>query len=167
MDYPGSLQDFFGRRIWKAKLGWVRQYTSNIFVKPIEHKLFTGFVWNGCTDEASRRRVVCLEDDVDVWVSDTIEILSEYQCIVLDGKILDVRKYKGDWSKAPNRDTVESAVKSFSNAPISYCLDVGVVKDKTLIIEVNDGFSFGHYGLHHADYARCLSARWEEMASAL
>ena len=37
--------------------------------------------------------------------------------------------------------------------------DVG----KTFIIEVNDGFAFGHYGIGTSAYASCLAARWKEM----
>ena len=34
------------------------------------------------------------------------------------------------------------------------------------LIEVNDGYSIGSYGLFPADYARLLSSRWAQMTGA-
>lgn len=43
-------------------------------------------------------------------------------------------------------------------------MDFGVTdKGETVLIEVNDGFSIGLYGLFHIDYAKLLSARWAEL----
>jgi succinate-acetate transporter protein len=35
--------------------------------------------------------------------------------------------------------------------------------DKTLLIEVNDGYALGSYGLFYIDYAKILAARWAEL----
>ena len=43
-------------------------------------------------------------------------------------------------------------------------MDFGVTADgRTLMIEVNDGYSLGCYGLLYLDYAKLLSARWAEL----
>ena len=34
---------------------------------------------------------------------------------------------------------------------------------KTLLVEVNDSYALGHYGLRTIPYARMIEARWEEM----
>lgn len=34
---------------------------------------------------------------------------------------------------------------------------------RTLLIEVNDGYALGCYGLFYIDYAKLLSARWAEL----
>lgn len=34
---------------------------------------------------------------------------------------------------------------------------------RTLLIEVNDGYSLGCYGLFYIDYAKLLAARWAEL----
>ena len=81
--------------------------------------------------------------------------------------IIDCRKYKGDWSKAPDRQVVEAAWKRYKKfAPAACCLDWGVTADgQTVLVEANDGVSFGHYGLPAISHARMLAARWYEMAS--
>jgi len=165
LDYPEELREFLGRDVRKTTLGEVRQKVAPIFVKPTEHKLFTGFVWTG--DSESRRRVVTHSDDVSVWVSDPIEIVSEYRSFMLYETVIDCRKYKGDWSKAPDRKVVETAMKKYRKvAPAAYCLDWAVTTEgKTVLVEANDGMSFGHYGLPTVSHARMLAARWYELVS--
>lgn len=115
----------------------------------------------------SRMRIITQHDDCPVWVAEPVEFLSEYRSFILYRKVIDCRRYKGDWSKAPNKDIVENAVKAMGRkAPHAYSLDWGVTADgRTLLVEMNDGFALGHYGLHPVSYARMLSARWNELAS--
>ena len=43
-------------------------------------------------------------------------------------------------------------------------MDFGVTVDgRTLMIEVNDGYALGSYGLYYLDYAKLLSARWAQL----
>lgn len=43
-------------------------------------------------------------------------------------------------------------------------LDFGVTSDgRTLLIEMNDGYSLGAYGLEPELYAKLLTARWAEL----
>jgi ATP-grasp domain, R2K clade family 3 len=45
-----------------------------------------------------------------------------------------------------------------------FALDVGVLATgETVLVEVNDGFSLGRYGLPVALYTDMVIARWEEM----
>ena len=37
---------------------------------------------------------------------------------------------------------------------------------KTVLIEINDGFSLGNYGMKSYEYARFLEARWDELVAA-
>jgi hypothetical protein len=166
LDYPESLQEFLGRKIYKSTLGEVRHGVEKVFVKPVEQKLFTGFVFDGSW--ASRRRIVTIEDSTPVWVSECIEMDSEYRCIVLNGDIIDVRRYKGDWALAPLREVVERAVQCFElsgKAPACYTLDFAVNNIGTVLVEANDGFAFGHYGMSPVAYATCLAARLMQLAS--
>jgi|SRR5690606_3256643 len=175
LDYPESLKPFFGREIIETTLGEVRRAVHNesqqVFIKPVEHKAFTGFVYDG--GPVSRRRVVMFDDATPVYRSDVIPMVSEYRCVILAGNIIDVRRYNGDWAVAPHRDDVEAAVDAYQKsgtAPICYTLDVAFVPvdgglhgANTVVVEVNDGFAFGHYGMQPEAYASCLAARWKEM----
>lgn len=165
VDYPASLKPFLGRSVQETTLGRVRSMSESIFVKPMEHKAFTGFVWRGCFDQESRLRVITLSDDTPVYTSEPIHILSEYRAFVLDGEILDVRRYKGDWSKAPCRDTIAGALRALGAHHKAFCFDWAVLESgETVLVEMNEGYSFGHYGLKPELYVRMLSARWEEMS---
>lgn len=161
IDYPEELEEWFGRKIWKATLGEMRQSTQQVFVKPVSEKLFTGFVWRAQGDQL---RVATLPDDAELWVSDRIEFVSEYRCFVKDGDILGARYYKGDWGVAIDRRAVEAAVNAFKSSPRSYSLDFGTTADgRTLLVEVNDAYALGNYGLPSVLYAQLLEARWEEL----
>jgi len=164
LDYPEPLTEFLGRKIWKSTLGEVRTTVTPTFVKPIEQKKFTGFIWRA--DIESKMRVVTIHDDTPVWCAEPVEFVSEYRACILRQEVLACQRYKGDWSIVPSKDIVEAGMMAMGQkAPHAYCLDWGVTKDgRTLLVEANEGYAFGHYGLHHVSYARMLSARWRELA---
>ncbi|MFI5297362.1 MAG: ATP-grasp domain-containing protein [Polyangiales bacterium] len=173
IDYPDQIMPFLGRSIWRSTLGAVREgcWREPVFVKSVAHKRLDGLVWKG--DDDSRRRVVHVHDDEPVWCSEVRMFVSEYRVFVLDGELLDVRRYRGDWSRAPSRATIEAMVATASVAsprslpkamPRAYCIDVGVTDYRgTLLIEANDGYAFGTYGLAPVHCARMLSARWQQL----
>ena len=163
MDYPDKLSSYLGRDVWKTTMSCVRSMTEKVFVKPVEQKIFTGFVWNN--DRESRLKVVTIPDEEEVWCSTPLTIVSEYRSMILDNEVLDCRRYAGSWSDAPSRILVEQAVIAMRNdSPRAYTLDWGITdKGGTFLIEMNDGYAFGNYGLQPNLYAKMLSARWNEM----
>jgi hypothetical protein len=165
IDYPPELERYLDRRVWRSTLDAV---TAGTFVKPIGHKLFTGRVWqNSIADRLATEGASGVARDEPVWCSDVVSFIAEFRCFVLEDQVLDVRRYKGDWSKGPDRDTVCAAVMAYGSAPISYALDFGVTDDgRTLLVEANDAFALGHYGLDSVLYARMISARWEQLAGS-
>ena len=59
---------------------------------------------------------------------------------------------------------VKEMIASYTDSPAGYALDIGLTSDgETIIIEVNDGYSRGCYGLDPLLYAKLLSARWAEL----
>lgn len=163
MDYPESLQKYLGRKIWPSTINTINTHPElwPVFVKPVEDKKFTGVVVRspkdliGCGTEGT---------DVDVTCSEILDIRTEWRVFVRYGHILDVRRYKGDWRLHYDPNVIESAVKDFTDAPAGYAIDFGVTADgRTVLIEVNDGYSLGHYGLMENLYAKLLSARWAEL----
>lgn len=162
LDYPPELQDFIRRDIRQTVLREVRETKTPVFVKPVQHKLFTGFVWTGSA--ADRYRLATYESSTPVWVCKPVEFVSEYRCFVLDGEILDVRRYKGNWNEAPFKGWVEEAIQAYKSAPRAYALDFGVTwGGRSLLVEVNDSYALGNYGLPSIPYANMIEARWEEM----
>ncbi|MDY4588694.1 MAG: ATP-grasp domain-containing protein [Oscillospiraceae bacterium] len=163
MDYPDELNAYLGRKIWSAKINEIAGSPElwPIFVKPVEDKQFTGVVVNspknliGAGIYGQNQPVLC---------SEVVNFVSECRCFVRYGKILDVRHYRGDWRVRPDHVTIEKAVRDFTCAPAGYAIDFGLTdKGETLLIEVNDGYALGCYGLVYLDYAKLLSARWAEL----
>lgn len=163
MDYPPELSVYLGRKIWHEKMNAINNNPNTwpVFIKPVEDKQFTGIVVNstkdliGCGIEGVNQDIIC---------SEVVEFITEWRCFVRYGQILSVRPYKGDWHKHFDANIIENAVNEFVSAPAGYAIDFGLTKDgRTLLIEVNDGYALGCYGLFYIDYAKLLSARWAEL----
>lgn len=167
IDYPDELKAFLGRKIWKTKMSQVSNYPERwpVFVKPVEDKKFTGVVVRSPRDLMGCG--TCGEDP-DAFCSEVVDFRAEWRCFVRYGRILDVRPYKGDWRLHYNPCVIEQAVKQYASAPNGYAIDFGLTDDgRTLLIEVNDGYSLGCYGLFYLDYAKLLSARWAELTHTI
>jgi hypothetical protein len=165
--YPESLRRFLGRNIWTSTIDTIASNPElwPVFVKPRDDsKKFTGVLIRGpgdlmgCGDPAG---------DIPVWCSEPVHFLTEWRCFVRYGKILGVKLYKGNWRSHFDPRVVEEAVEGWSEKPCGCALDFGADEQgRTLLIEVNDGFALGAYGLSPLLYARLLSARWAEMTGA-
>ncbi len=103
--------------------------------------------------------------DKDVWCSEPINIVAEWRCFVRYGRILDIRPYKGDYYNYHyDFRVIENCISDYKTAPAGYAVDFGVTDDdRTILIEVNDGYALGSYGLLYYDYAKLHSARWAEL----
>lgn len=163
-DYPVELQKYFGRRIHESTINQIdaNPHLWNVFIKPKgATKAFTGRVVRGPGD-----LIGCGDQFTNtvLWVSEIVEFVAEWRVFVRYGEILDVRPYKGDWRMQFDASIIENAVADFTTAPNGYALDFGVTKQgQTLLVEANDGYSIGAYGLYCINYAKLLSARWAQL----
>lgn len=159
-DYPKELFPFMDRSFKRTTLGEVKSHPGvEVFVKPVQQKLFTGRIW----DNTHETRIVLApyHDDTPVYVSGLVKFVSEYRSFINCREILDVRRYRGDWSVAPDRKVVEAAVAECPPSPVAFALDWGVTDDgRTLLVERNDATALGHYGLRPELYAQMMEARW-------
>ncbi len=162
--YPEALCGFLGRTLWTSTIDRIASQPEQwpVFVKPRDDsKKFTGVLVQGTSD-----LVGCgdMASDTPVWCSEPITLLREWRCFLRYGRILDVRPYKGNWRFALDPDVVEEAVRSWPEMPRGCGLDFGLdAQGRTVLVEVNDGFALGAYGLPPLLYARLLSARWTEL----
>jgi len=162
--YPEALHRFLGRKIWTSTIDRIASEPEEwpVFVKPLgDAKKFTGVLVRGTGD-----LVGCgdMSFDTPVWCSEPITLLREWRCFLRYGKILDVRPYTGNWRTAFDPRVIEDAVQSWPEMPRGCGVDFGVdAEGRTVLVEVNDGFALGAYGLPPLLYARLLSARWTEL----
>ncbi len=164
LDYPEDLKDLYGRKIWREKLHNIANDESTwpVFIKPYNGKQFTGRLITSIKD-----LIGCgSQQVVDIWCSSPVKFVAEWRCFVCYGKVMDVRHYKGTWEKHFDPSVLKYALELYKNQPASFTVDIGLTeKGETLIVEVNDGYSVGTYGLQPHLYCKFLSARWSEMVN--
>lgn len=172
-DYPACLRPLLHRRIWESTVGAVeaaeeRGHLDGVFVKPKGRvKQFTGFVVESRADfhrfgNVSRRQ--------PVYCSEVVRWVSEHRVFVIDGRIVGARSYDGDAAVAPDAAVIADAVAALvaaGSAVAAFGVDFGVLASgATALVEMNDGFSLGSYGLDDALYTDLVVARWCELTGA-
>lgn len=164
VDYPPHLKWFLGREIVETTLEEVRGRTDVFFVKPVQQKIFTGFVWDPA-DPRSRLNIAVCPDDTPVLRSDIIEFESEWRCFVRHDELVGVKHYKGDPSLGFDMGVLKRAIADGrGKMPAAHSLDIGLSRTgRTYLVEANEGYAIGSYGLTSLIYARFLEARWEEL----
>jgi hypothetical protein len=167
LDYPECLYKYLGRKVWRTTMRWLREQYNDVgdpvFVKPVRvHKAFTGYVVTRYRDLIPTAR---FDSDMELWASEVVDFVAEYRYFVFEHQVVGVGHYRGDPLRYPDPSIVTAAVRDYApEAPVAYCIDFGVDKDgRTLLVEVNDGFAFGTYGLNSLVHVKMLEARWKEM----
>lgn len=166
---PAALEAFAGRRIWRSTMRDLRSRVEGgdvIFAKPRPDRLkaFNGQLFSSFKDLIPTAHV---EDDEPVDCAEPINLLSEHRCFVLRGDPIGLRHYKGDPLVLPDPDAIRRSVASYPDAPMGCAIDYGVTEDgETVVVEVNDGYAVGAYGLAPAHYANLIAARWDEIRAA-
>jgi ATP-grasp domain, R2K clade family 2 len=163
---PPSLAEYAGRRTWESTLGEIRKMDegeARFFIKPLEgHKLFTGHIRTGAM--ADLIATAMCSDETKILCSEVVNFVSEYRGFVLDKKLIGLKHYSGDFRKMIDTSVVEEAITKYKDAPRAHSIDFGLTDDgRTLLVEVNDAFSLGCYGLDRVWYARMIEARWDEI----
>lgn len=174
-DYPKILEEFLGRKIWTDTINNIAKdeakWGAGNFVKPVINKVFTGKIIKSIED-----LVGCgsYYEDYEVIVSESLDIKSEWRCFVLYDEIIDIRPYVdafGEKSKSFNYPydpkVVNAILKKFTEweeRPTACSIDICVTSDnKTLLMECNDAYALGCYGLQSILYAKMISARWSQI----
>lgn len=167
--YPESLRKYLKRNIWETTVRKLLMQDDgeslNIFVKPkSKTKLFTGFVVQSNYDLF---KLEALAKDTELYCSSVVEWISEFRVFVNQSKIVGIKNYDGDENLSLDMTTVENAIKDFENSnerTDGYGIDFGILKNgETALVEWNDGFALGSYGLDKEIYTDLILNRWEEI----
>lgn len=175
--YPPELEKYYDRKIWKSTLKEFRlDIKVPVFVKPAFTKDFVAGV-------ITKKETVAFNfkdkpnpsygdkpdpnfvpEDTMMILSDAIDFISEYRCYIIDGELKGIKHYLGDMRVFPDTKVIDAAIADFTTQPAGYAMDFGVTRDgKTLVIECNDAWGLGNYGLADATYAKLLATRWREI----
>ena len=166
---PASLAGFARREIWHANLATVRAAVEGgerLFIKPAADQLkqFPGHVISGFGDLVT---TAGFDNDTEVVCAQVLDMRSEYRVYVHHSEVLGCKHYWGDFRLFPDFRFIDAAIAAFREAPVAYAIDFAVLADgSTALIEVNDAFALGSYGLQPMLYARLLEARWQQLMAA-
>lgn len=164
---PEELREFAGRDFGQCTLGDVRARIAGggtpVFIKPsIEvAKLFNGHVVAQFRDLIQTAN---LPDDLTVWWSDALRMRGEFRGFVLRGELVGWRHYFGDFRCPLDFGRVEAALQQWQSRPVACAMDWTLTQgDQTVLVEVNDAYALGCYGLAPHLYAPMLIERWREI----
>ena len=169
-DYPDCLRGFLRRRVWETRLDVLRErvYREDFqpfFIKPKDRlKRFTGKVIESYQDFSP---LFSISKQTTVYCSDVVQWQTEYRIFVINGEVRGIRHYWGDSSVMIDELETRLAIRTLEDsgkANSAYAIDFGVLESgQTALIEVNDGFSLGSYGLDRSVYADLILTRWSEL----
>jgi hypothetical protein len=168
---PACLERYRGRRVWASTWGELRSLYGRkgppepLFVKPLRrNKGFPAVVLSDPDDLPPASR---LADSEEALVSEYVVFASEWRCYVCRSQVLELCHYQGDPFRFPDPQTIRAALADHAPAPAGYGIDFGVLLDgRTVLVEVNDGYSLGSYGLNSVEYSELLEARWLQLVGA-
>jgi len=168
LDIPEAIESFCQRKITHTTLRKLIESNPKfpLFVKPDgEGKLFDGTVVTNVYELEMFQHYAGL--DIGVIHSEVLSIVSEHRAFITDGRIVDVDKYKGKYGTHPSLEVMENCMRAWKDAPVAYGLDFGVLDDgQTVLIEANDAYALGSYGLNSYDYTKMLILRWKEIVGS-
>ncbi|WP_426735233.1 ATP-grasp domain-containing protein [Myxococcus faecalis] len=173
-DYPSCLTPFLHRRLWSSTVGELTARVLDVSSPPVfakpqgRRKRFTGHVFQSADDllflERASRATPLICSDVVQW-------RTEYRVFVAQGTSVGIRHYAGDPTVALDEERVREALRlleTSGEATAGYAVDFGVLSSgETALVEWNDGFSLGAYGLESGPYTALTLARWRELTRAL
>jgi len=172
--YPVPLKRYLHRSISSITLGTLRSLARDgldapLFIKPkSKTKLFAGKV---IYTESDLYSLSHLSAKTNLYCSNVVSWLSEFRVYVVHGQIRNISFYEGDARFELESDIVEQAVSELYDSkfgPAGYALDFGVLADgRTALIEMNDGFALGAYGVSAKDYTDLIMARWQELLATI
>lgn len=167
IDYPKEIVEagLCGRTILKMPLHEaIKKFESTeipLFIKPVTTKLFDGIL---VSKKEDLNFFGTISTNPDAYVSEKIDILSEYRIYVHNGKMVHSCCYEGDFRLAPDYVYVYNMITAYKSAPVAYTIDIAILDDdRNVLMEFNDFWAIGSYGLKSWDYAQMLADRYEEI----
>ena len=138
-----------------------------IFVKPYSKvkEFYSGVISHTWSRSTLFHEV---DEDTMVLTSEIVDFVTEYRCFIHKGELVGIKHYSGDFKVFPDIKSIESAIKLYENQPIGFTMDFGVIYSNlglplTVLVECNDGWAIGNYGLDALVYAKLLRDRWFEI----
>lgn len=172
-DVPEALTRFARRRVGVCPIGAVRaaplvsgmtdQFVRPRFIKPLASapKQFTGHVVRSARDLVL---TADLPDGTLVQDSDVVAFTHEARAFIRQGEIIGWKPYRGAPGGWPEVAVVRDCITAWPEQPRAWSADVGLLETgETALVEVNDAYALGCYGLEPVRYAAMIAERWYEL----
>jgi hypothetical protein len=173
LSYHESVLPYLEREITLASR---RDVQNRAFVKPVETKIFTGFVYDPTTsfedleehDQEQLKIFLQLPSDTSVWTCTPVTFIGEWRYYVQNRVIIGVGRYDPEGPDDALEPSLAHVQRIIDTIPFShpYALDIGTLEDgRTAVVEINDAWAIGLYGktLKPIDYLSFLSDRWDSL----
>jgi len=136
---------------------------KKLFIKPFQIKLFTGFV----IDQMVYTHIADVDENTPLMVYDVFpsRIRAEFRCYVHWNKVVDIRNYSGDFFCSPSEEYLNHVIRENKDTfPVAYTIDIGVLESgQNVVIEYNDMWAIGNYGMPNDLYLKLLKDRYFEI----
>jgi hypothetical protein len=135
---------------------------QKLFIKPVETKLFSGMVF----DKMCIGILEKFPDETEVYVTEPFssQIVSEWRLYIQNNKVIDAKNYSGDFKITPNWIYADFILISGENFPSCFTLDIAVLQNgETTVVEYNDMWAIGNYGIDNFTYYKLLRERYFEI----
>lgn len=132
------------------------------FIKPQRTKQFEAFkIPTSFLKEFNDPYVIPLS-----YYSEIVNFEAEFRFYILNKEIVGFSQYGEGPQLEPDVKAVKDVILQFTNQPVGYSIDVGIVKGKTLLVELNDGWALGYYPwgtCKFDDYVELITERWKQI----
>jgi len=133
----------------------------DVFIKPFKIKEFTGFV----LDKWTISMLNPMPDDLEVMVYDKFDhkIVSEFRCYIHNRQPVYIANYSGGLFYMVDEKYLNDVISDNdkNNFPVSYTIDIGILENgENVVIEYNDMWAIGNYGMPNDEYLRALKDRY-------
>ncbi len=151
---------------------------EKLFIKPVQIKLFSGLVLDGSVYSCLRG----LPDDTQIMAYKPFsdQLLSEWRIYVERNQMVDARHYSGKLLLAPDGGYIHEVLNANKKEfPVCYTIDIGILElpnygnifleeqehlmNENVVVEFNDMWAIGNYGVPNDIYLRLLKQRYFEI----
>lgn len=141
---------------------------NHLFIKPYDSKAYgvSGLVLDGA--KYTILNDVPLDTKFYAYQPFTKKLISEWRIYVHNHKMVDARNYSGDYCEMFNRTYANYVInQNKSDFPIAYTMDIGIFEEEdgvqlpeNVVIEYNDMWAIGNYGIPNDLYIQLLKDRY-------
>lgn len=166
-----AIDDFWAEKFKKRKteittINKIKNYPC--FIKPaFEIKAFTGII----VEDEKEANLFTQNYKKQVSVQEVVEIESEYRLYYTYTRgVVGIKHYLGNPFLCLDEDFVNQVVNAAKKElkENSFTLDFGINnRGETFLIEINDGWAVGNYGLHPNLYYSFIKNRWLQMTGVI